>query len=198
MPQLNTDVRYIKGIGEQRAAALAKLGIRTLWDLLNYFPRAYDDRRTFRRIRDLVPGETACVEAMVAAEPTLSRIRRGLELVKLRAVDDSGVLDITFFNQAYMKNSLHPGETYTFFGKAEGDLLRRSMNNPVVEREGSRTVTHLSPHRRSEPEPAGESGGAGADRLSGAAGGPAAGGGPQGLRSLRRGLRLRADPLPHL
>ena len=141
MPQLNTDVRYIKGIGEQRAAALAKLGIRTLWDLLNYFPRAYDDRRTFRRIRDLVPGETACVEAMVAAEPTLSRIRRGLELVKLRAVDDSGVLDITFFNQAYMKNSLHPGETYTFFGKAEGDLLRRSMNNPVVEREGSRTVT---------------------------------------------------------
>ena len=40
MPELSTDVRYIKGVGEQRAKALARLGVRTLGDLLNYFPRA--------------------------------------------------------------------------------------------------------------------------------------------------------------
>ena len=141
MADLNTDVRYIKGIGEQRAKALAKLNIATLRDLISYFPRAYDDRRSFRSIRDLQPGETACVEAMVAAPPTLSRIRKGLELVKVRAVDASGSLDITFFNQAYRKDGLRPGETYTFFGKAEGNLLRKTMTNPVVEREGSRQVT---------------------------------------------------------
>ena len=55
MADLNTDVRYIKGIGEQRAKALGKLGIATLRDLISYFPRAYDDRSALRRIADLVP-----------------------------------------------------------------------------------------------------------------------------------------------
>jgi len=99
MADLNTDVRYIKGIGEQRAKALGKLGIATLRDLISYFPRAYDDRSALRRIADLVPGETAGVAAMVASPPTISHIRKGLDLVKLRAVDDTGTLDVTFFNQ---------------------------------------------------------------------------------------------------
>ena len=141
MADLGTDVRYIKGVGEQKAKALEKLGIRTLQDLISYFPRAYDDRRGIVKIKDLQDGESACVEAVVAATPTLSRIRKGLELVKLRAVDESGTLDITFFNQAYRKTSLIPGETYTFYGKAEGNLLRKTMTNPVVEKEGRRELT---------------------------------------------------------
>ena len=141
MPDLTTDVRYVKGIGEQRAKALQKLRIRTLRDLISYFPRAYDDRRTYKKIKDLEEGETACVEAMAAAAPTLSRVRRGLELVKLRAVDETGTLDVTFFNQVYMKDNLKAGETYTFFGRAEAAGRRRSMTNPLVEREGSRVMT---------------------------------------------------------
>jgi ATP-dependent DNA helicase RecG len=61
--------------------------------------------------------------------------------VKLRAVDDTGTLDVTFFNQAWLKNSLHQGETYIFYGRAEGSLLRHQMANPVVEPEGRREVT---------------------------------------------------------
>ena len=141
MADLNTDVRYIKGIGEQRAKALGKLGIATLRDLISYFPRAYDDRTQLRRIADLVPGETAGVAAMVASPPTISHIRRGLDLVKLRAVDDTGTLDVTFFNQAWLKNNLHQGETYVFYGRAEGSLFRRQMSNPVVEPEGRREIT---------------------------------------------------------
>ena len=141
MADLNTDVRYIKGIGEQRAKALGKLGIATLRDLISYFPRAYDDRSALRRIADLVPGETAGVAAMVASPPTISHIRKGLDLVKLRAVDDTGTLDVTFFNQAWLKNSLHQGETYIFYGRAEGSLLRHQMANAVVEPEGRREVT---------------------------------------------------------
>ena len=53
MPELSTDVRYIKGVGEQRAKALARLGVRTLGDLLNYFPRAYEDRTAVRPIAQL-------------------------------------------------------------------------------------------------------------------------------------------------
>ena len=141
MSDLSTDVRYIKGIGEQRAKALAKLDIRTLRDLLTWFPRKYDDRREAKRIADLQPGEAACVEAMVAAPPTLSHIRKGLDLVKLRAVDESGTLEVTFFNQAWLKNNLRQGETYIFYGTAEGNLLRRKMTNPVVEPAGRREFT---------------------------------------------------------
>ena len=148
-PDLTTDIRYVKGIGEQRAKGLEKLGIRTLKDLISYFPRAYDDRRTYRKIRELEEGESVCVEAMVASAPTLSRIRKGLELVKLRAVDETGALEVTFFNQPYRKDSLRAGETYTFFGKAECQGRRRSMANPVVEQEGARLLTGKSEAKRS-------------------------------------------------
>ena len=135
MPELSTDVRYIKGVGEQRARALARLGVRTLGDLLNYFPRAYEDRTAVRPIAELALDETACVRAMVAAEPRLTRVRRGLDLVKLRIVDESGSADVTFFNQSYVRDQLVPGESYVFYGKAGGNLLRKTFTNPVFERE---------------------------------------------------------------
>ena len=99
MADLTTDVRTIKGIGEQRAKALNKLGIATLRDLISWFPRKYDDRTQAKKIADLVPGESACVAAMIASPPSVAHIRKGMDLVKVRAVDDSGVLDVTFFNQ---------------------------------------------------------------------------------------------------
>jgi len=135
VPELSTDVRYIKGVGEQRAKALARLGVRTLGDLLNYFPRAYEDRTAVRPIAELALDETACVRAMVAAEPRLTRVRRGLDLVKLRIVDESGSADVTFFNQSYVRDQLVPGESYVFYGKAGGNLLRKTFTNPVFERE---------------------------------------------------------------
>ena len=141
MADLSTDVRSIKGIGEQRAKALSKLGIATLWDLISWFPRRYEDRRAVRPIAELTSGETACVAAMIASPPTVSHIRRGLDLIKLRAVDETGALDVTFFNQTWLKNQLHLGETYIFCGKAEGGPHRRTMANPVVEPEGRREVT---------------------------------------------------------
>ena len=141
MADPTTDIRLIKGIGEQRAKALNKLGISTLRDLISWFPRKYDDRRAAKRIADLVPGETACVAAMIASPPTVSHIRKGMTLVKVRAVDETGVLDITFFNQTWLREQLRQGETYIFYGKAEGNLLRRTMASPIVEQEGKGEFT---------------------------------------------------------
>ena len=141
MAELNTDVRFVRGVGEARAKSLAKLGITDLKSLISYFPRAYEDRRESRRIAELQVGERACVTAMVASEPKLSRIRKGLELVKLRVVDESAALELTYFNQSYLKNTFHVGESYTFYGTVEGTLLRRTMTNPVFEREGLHDVT---------------------------------------------------------
>ena len=141
MADLSTNVRYIKGIGEAKAKSLGKLGIATLGDLINWFPRRYEDRREIKPISQLIPGEPACVSAMIASEPKLSHIRKGMDLVKVRAVDDTGALDVTFFNQSWLKNQLRVGETYTFYGRAEGSLLRKSMASPIVEPEGRREHT---------------------------------------------------------
>ena len=141
MATLNTDIRYIKGVGEARAKALARLGITDLRSLLSYFPRAYEDRRTHKKIADLVPGEMSCVCAVVAGEAKLSRVRKGLDLVKLRVVDESGALELTYFNQSYLKNTFHTGDTYVFFGHAEGTPRHPQMTNPLFEREGAHQLT---------------------------------------------------------
>ena len=142
MADLNTDVRYIKGIGEKKAQALNKLGVFSLYDLISYFPRKYEDRSVYKPIALTADDETVCVCALVADTPRLTRIRRGLDIVKLRAVDESGVLDVTFFNQSYAKDNLHRGESYIFYGKIEAHGARRAMTNPIYEREdGARSVT---------------------------------------------------------
>ena len=141
MASLSTNVQYVRGIGEARAKSLQKLGITDLRALISYFPRAYDDRRAFCRIADLVPGENACVRAVVASEPTLSHVRKGLDLVKLRVVDESAALDLTYFNQSYLRSTFRTGEEYVFYGRAEGNLLRRQMSNPLFEREGENRIT---------------------------------------------------------
>ena len=130
---LYTSVRYIKGVGEAREKLMVKLGICTLYDLVSFFPRGYEDRTQFKKIDSLALGETVCVRAMAAADPQLTHIRTGLDLIKLRAVDDTGTLDITFFNQGYIKDTIKQGETYIFYGKIAGTLLHPSMANPSFE-----------------------------------------------------------------
>ena len=137
----DTNVRYIKGIGETRAKALEKLDIHTLRDLIAYFPRRYEDRRAIYSIAELPVGETACCRAMIADTPTTQRISGGRTVVKVRAVDETGRLDITFFNQDYRARQLKRGESYVFCGKVEGNLLRRQMTNPILEREGEHHLT---------------------------------------------------------
>ena len=135
MAELSTGIRYIKGIGEKRANYLEKIGIRTLHDLVSFFPRAYEDRTVIRPVSMCSPGETVCIIAMVATMPQYNYIRRGMELVKVRAVDDTGSVDITFFNQPYVRNSLILGESYIFYGKMDGTARRLKLTNPLFEKE---------------------------------------------------------------
>jgi len=131
----DTPVQELPGIGPARAARLAKLGLTAAGDLLTYYPRGYEDRRRRYTICQAPEDQAVCVAAMVAELPRLSRIRKGLELVKVRVVDGSGAMDLTFFNQAYVKDALRQGESYIFYGRAEGRGARRRMANPVFERE---------------------------------------------------------------
>ena len=155
MADLKTDVRYIKGIGEQRAKALGKLGIHTLRDLISWFPRRYEDRTETRRIADLVPGEPACVAAMVAAPPTVSHIRKGLDLVKVRAVDETGALDVTFFNQSWLKTASRRGRPTSSMAGRRGTCSAAGWRIPWwSRRDGGRPRAALSPSTPSPPESA--------------------------------------------
>ena len=135
MADLNTDVRYIKGIGEKKAQAFNKLGVFSLYDLISFFPRKYEDRTQCKPIAQVFDGEHVCIRAIVADMPRLIRIRRGMELVKFRVVDESASVDITYFNQPYMKDAVHRGGSYNLYGKIIFAGSKRTMANPVIEPE---------------------------------------------------------------
>ena len=137
----NTPVTDLPGVGAARARALARLGIATAGDLLTHYPRDYEDRTLVSAISQAPGDRPVCIHALVADPPRLSRIRKGLELVKVRAVDGGGQLELTFFNQAYVKDALRPGISYVFYGVAEGTGSRRRMTNPVFEPEGAARFT---------------------------------------------------------
>ncbi len=140
--QLSDSVTVLKGIGPSRAKQLEKLNIRTLYDLLAYFPRDYEDRTKLANICDLVPGEPACFEAMVISNPTTAHIRKGMDITRLKVADETGRLNLTFFNQNYVKDQLQYGESYYFYGALQEDF-GASMASPSFERvDSSGTVTN--------------------------------------------------------
>ena len=131
----NTPIASLKGVGEARAKALKRLKIETLSDMLSYFPRTYDDRRHFSNITDATLGEYALISGMVITNPRQQRINRGREIVKFRIADESGRMEVAFFNQSYRKDQIKQGETYAFYGKVTGTLTTKSLTNPIVESE---------------------------------------------------------------
>lgn len=142
MGDINANIRGLRGIGDKKAQAFNKLGVFSLFDLLSYFPRRYEDRSHLSHIALTLDGESVCVCALVADTPRLSRIRRGLDIVRFRAVDGSGAVDISYFNQSYMKDKFRRGESYYFYGKMQVSGNHRSMINPIAEAEdGPRRVT---------------------------------------------------------
>ena len=138
---LDTPLTDFPGVGPARAAKLEKLGLTRVRDLMTYFPRDYEDRRKIWSIRSAPLGVKVCVQAMAAEHPRLSRIRKGMELVKVKAVDHAGALHITFFNQSYVERAIKAGEEYVFWGIVEEQGSRRTMVNPIFERADRQAVT---------------------------------------------------------
>ena len=137
----DTALARFPGVGKVREEKLEKLGLRTAGDLLRWFPRDYEDRRQVWTISRAPLGQRVCVRAMVAQRPQLSRIRKGMELVKVSVVDGSSAMAITFFNQNYVERALQAGEEYIFFGVMEEQGRRRTMVNPVFEPADRQAVT---------------------------------------------------------
>ena len=133
MTALQNPVSSLKGVGKTRSAQLAQLGIESVYDLIAYFPRRYEDRSRVIPIGSLEPDVPSCICAVVVSEPRNSYFG-GRSITRIRVADDTGQLNISYFNQSYLADSLTYGERYYFFGTLPGDSPYRQMTNPVTER----------------------------------------------------------------
>lgn len=104
MIELDTDIKYVKGVGPNRVKLLNKIGIFTLNDLITYYPRGYEDRGKPKNICECVNGEVTLIEAIAVSRLIHTRISKGRTIQKLMVRDETGQAIITWFNQPYLKS----------------------------------------------------------------------------------------------
>ncbi|MFA5561118.1 MAG: ATP-dependent DNA helicase RecG [Eubacteriales bacterium] len=113
---LNSSIKSLGGIGTARAAALARLGIHTVRDLLYHFPRAYEHRGLVKPLAEGMDGQRAAFVLTVMTEPRSAPTKTGLRLCTFRAGDSSGTVEVVFFNRDYVKDIFHVGGVFRFWG----------------------------------------------------------------------------------
>lgn len=129
----STPITELKGVGTVRASQLQKLGINTLGDLIYYFPRAFEKRGNIRPLSCFDEEKPASYLLTVATKVTQANIRRGLTISKFRAFDDSGSVEVTFFNSPYAKDVFTIGSTFRFWGKISLTKNKLQLTNPKFE-----------------------------------------------------------------
>lgn len=123
-------IESLSGVGIKRGELFRRLGVRTVGELLRYYPRGYVDHSNPVFIAQTQANETCCIKATVEAPVNERRIAGGRLLSRVRVYDESGALPLTFFNNRYIKNMLKPGETYIFYGKITQGTGRKEMTAP--------------------------------------------------------------------
>lgn len=135
--QLADEVQFIKGVGPRWSERLANLDIKTVADLLYYFPREYEDRSQITEIRFASPGQTATFKAKVI-KIDYHQIRNNFDILKISFSDDTGVINGVWFNQSYLRDKFNEGEYYLLSGKISEKNWRKykskEINNPVYEK----------------------------------------------------------------
>lgn len=146
MVDLKQSVQYVKGVGPNRAKVLNSIGIRTLEDLITYFPRTYEDRSKPKMIASLVDGEEALIEVMATSNMSEVRIGKNRTILKLIVRDKTAACVITWFNQNYLKGKFKAGQRYKFYGKAQVKYGKVEMVNPVYDvEEGNKNTGKIIP-----------------------------------------------------
>ena len=132
MLDLNKDVKYVKTVGPNRVKLLNKLNIYTLKDLIEYYPRDYEDRSKPKNLYECIDGEEVLIEAMATGR--INEMHKGrMTISRLIVKDQTGTCYITWFNQGYLRDKFQPGRMYRFFGKISNKNGRLEMNSPVYD-----------------------------------------------------------------
>ena len=142
-------VAQLRGVGPKKEKSLAAVDITSVLDLLLHYPRRYIDRTRQERIVDLVPGDEAMIMVEVRSIQS-RRTRNRRTMVTVKVGDDSGTLDLTFFNQPWRERQLDEGARVVVFGKMDLYRGRPQMTNPVVDLVGNRTGRIIPVYPQSE------------------------------------------------
>ncbi len=135
MPQLlDTDVQFLKGVGERRAQVLHETGIHSFFDLLRYYPRRYLDRSTVTPLRALKDGETVSVLATVRAKGIVSGKRS--PRFEMRVQDESGgtLKCVWFRSYRWISSLFKTGERLALHGKVQKYGSQFSMSHPDFDK----------------------------------------------------------------
>ena len=144
--KLDTDIKYLKGVGERRAAMLSRLGVSDVNALVRLYPRVYEDWSRIKSINEAQIGEICCIKGIVGSPVRKNLIRKGLTLYKTEITDGSGIMGITIFNSRFAAEKLTEGDEFLFFGRVGGNLYRKEMNSPEIEpAEGADRIRPIYP-----------------------------------------------------
>jgi len=130
------DVSKVKGIGPKSLLLLNKIGIYTLDDLVTHYPFRYDILKR-SNLQEVLPEEKVIIDGKVESIPILLRFKAGLNKLNFRLVTASGVVGVSIFNRAFMKNNLTIGTNIIVIGKFDrqkniitaSDIKFGSLNN---------------------------------------------------------------------
>lgn len=134
MLNLDSNIQFIKGVGEKRAKLFNSLGIFCVDSLIHFYPRKYEDWSASKNLEAVKSGETVSIKATLITPVKEAMIRRGLTLFKCKFSDGENVISVTIFNNKYLAKSLRIYEDYYLYGKIEKSLLNFSMNSPKIEK----------------------------------------------------------------
>ncbi len=123
----------IQGIGDKMANKLKKLGLDTIYDLLHYYPRRYNDYSQLTPIRDLHLGQEVTISGSVQSIQKRKAKNSRLQIVECMLSDGTGHLWVTWFNQPWLTSRLNTGSNIVCSGKIDTYLGRLCLNNPEWE-----------------------------------------------------------------
>lgn len=132
--QMENEITYLKGVGPKRAECYNKLGINTVFDLLNHFPRSYLDFSHPLTIEEASKNneEAHAIKGTVVKKLPEARIKKGLSIYKAIFTDNQTDLTIVIYNSEFSFRQLEVGKEYILYGKITGNLIRHEITNPLV------------------------------------------------------------------
>jgi ATP-dependent DNA helicase RecG len=132
--QLSTPIEKLTGVGPIFLKKLHKIGIKTIRDLLYYFPHRYEDFSNLVSIKDAKPGENVCIKGKVLEIKNTKTWKRKMFLTEAIVEDKTGALRAVWFNQFYLAKTLKKGESVALAGKILSDSHGTYLSNPAYEK----------------------------------------------------------------
>ena len=123
-------ISKLSGIGKKREELFSKLNIHSVGDLIRFYPRTYENWSDVTLISEVTHGEKYVIKATVSEAVRTIRLSGGRIMCRVAVFDESGYMNLVFFNNRYIPSMLHYGETYLFYGRVMKEAIGYQMTSP--------------------------------------------------------------------